>query len=64
MQSYESTPLRAMVMTVGLCGVLGVGLAYVGITSLGNGWQENIAGLVAVGFGIAFLVAGWRSMRD
>ena len=64
MRSDEPTTVRATVLTVGLCGVFGVGLAYVGLASLGNGWGENIVGLMAVGFGIAFLVTGWRHMGD
>jgi len=64
MQRHEPTTLRATVITVGLCGVFGVGLAYIGIASMGNGWGENIVGLMAVGFGIAFLVTGWRRMED
>ena len=64
MPSHEPTTLPATVMTVGLCGVFGVGLAYVGIASMGNGWGENIVGLMAVGFGIAFLVTGWRRLGD
>ena len=64
MRSHESTTLRTTVMTVELFGVFGVGLTYIGIASMGNGWGENIVGLMAVGFGIAFLVTGWRRLGD
>ena len=58
MRSHEPTTLRATVLTVGCVECLAWDWHTSGLRAGGNGWGENLVGLMAVGFGIAFLVTG------